>query len=39
MAIGYLIDKASVDNTMGRLVVALRDDFNAIVQFNSLLND
>jgi hypothetical protein len=36
---GYVIDKATVDNTMGRLVTALRNDLVAIVTFKALLDD
>jgi hypothetical protein len=39
MTIGYPIVKATLDNTMGGLVVALRDSLNAIVSFKVLLDD
>lgn len=39
MSIGYSINKPDLDNRMGALVVALRDDFNSIAQFKALLDD
>jgi hypothetical protein len=36
---GYPITKTDLDNLMGRLVVAVRDDLTACVQFKSLLDD
>lgn len=39
MATGYPITKQDLDNTMGRLVTALRDDLNAVVTFKALLDD
>jgi len=39
MSIGYPITKATLDNTMGGLVVAVRDSLNAIVSFKATLDD
>jgi len=39
MSIGYPVTKIDLDNLMGRLVVALRDDLNAIVSFKAELDD
>lgn len=39
MAIGYPITKAGLDNSMGGLVVAVRNSLNAVVSFKTLLDD
>jgi hypothetical protein len=39
MTAGYPITKADMDNRIGALIVALRDDFNAIMQFKTMLLD
>lgn len=39
MAIGYPITKTGLDNTMGGLVVAVRDSLNSVVSFKALLDD
>ncbi len=39
MSAGYQFTKTDLDNTMGRLVVALRTDLGHIVTFNAMLND
>ena len=39
MSIGYPITKTGLDNTMGGLVIAVRDSLNAVVAFKSLLDD
>lgn len=39
MAIGYPITKTGLDNTMGGLVVTVRDSLNAVVSFKALLDD
>ena len=39
MAVGYPITKASLDNIMGGLIVAVRDNLNACVAFKALLDD
>lgn len=39
MSIGYPITKVDLDNKMGQLVAALRDDFTAIMQFKAMLDD
>lgn len=39
MAIGYPITKTGLDNTMGGLVVSVRDSLNAVVSFKTLLDD
>lgn len=39
MAIGYPITKIGLDNTMGGLVVGLRDALNACVAFKANLDD
>jgi len=39
MSIGYPVTKTDLDNMMGRLVVALRDDLIAIVSFKAELDD
>lgn len=39
MAIGYAITKTGLDNTMGALVVGLRDALNACVSFKAELDD
>jgi hypothetical protein len=39
VAIGYPITKTGLDNTMGGLVVTLRDALNAITSFKATLDD
>lgn len=39
MSTGYPITKLDLDNRMGALVVALRDDLNACVSFKAMLDD
>lgn len=39
MAIGYPITKTGLDNSMGSLVVGLRDALNACVSFKAELDD
>jgi hypothetical protein len=39
MSTGYAITKVDLDNTMGRLVAALRDNLKACVTFKALLDD
>jgi hypothetical protein len=39
MSTGYPITKLDLDNRIGQMVTALRDDLNAIVQFKGLLDD
>jgi hypothetical protein len=39
MSVGYPITKVDLDNRMGQLVTALRDDFTAIAQFKVMLDD
>lgn len=39
MSIGYAITKATLDNTMGGQVVALRNALNDVVFFKGLLDD
>jgi hypothetical protein len=39
MSIGYPITKTGLDNQMGALIVACRDNLNAIVYLKSLLDD
>lgn len=39
MSIGYPITKVGLDNLMGSLVVALRDNLNACVAFKACLDD
>ena len=39
MAIGYPVTKVDLDNLVGRFVVALRDDFIAIVSLKAQLDD
>jgi hypothetical protein len=39
MAAGYPIAKTDLDNTMGRLVTALRDSLRDCVTFKALLDD
>jgi len=39
MAAGYTVNKTDLDNLMGRLIVAVRDDLNACVSFKALLDD
>jgi hypothetical protein len=39
MSAGYPITKLDLDNQMGRLVTALREDLIAIVSFKALLDD
>jgi hypothetical protein len=36
---GYPITKLDLDNLMGRLIVSVRDDLNACVNFKALLDD
>ena len=39
MATGYPIAKPDLDNTMGRLIVQVRDSLRACVDFKALLDD
>lgn len=39
MPAGYATSKQDLDNTMGRLVQALREDLRAIVAFKAMLDD
>jgi hypothetical protein len=36
---GYPISKSDLDNKMGRLILAVRDDLKACVDFKALLDD